>query len=169
MKQFSPFSMANLLAKLRIDYASLTMLQGVTDMPREETISLHSKLLDGFMEGENDDCFVTNAELKQLREKTYRQLRLREMLIQHSSDATLVVMSLPMPRQVRSLINDLSQHQLIVHLLGNCFGSALHVVARYADHGYAAFAAGSWKSSIGSHFLLLKAIQRWICRPIMSP
>lgn len=92
--------MANLLAKLRIDYASLTMLQGVTDMPREETISLHNKLLDGFMEGENDDCFVSNLELKQLREKTYRQLRLREMLIQHSSDASLIVMSLPMPRQV---------------------------------------------------------------------
>lgn len=158
MKWFLPFSMANLLAKLRIDYASLTMLQGVTDMPREETISLHSKLLDGFMEGENDDCFVTNAELKQLREKTYRQLRLREMLIQHSSDATLIVMSLPMPRQVRNLIINLNITASINRSssLGNCFGSALHVVARYADHGYAAFAAGSWKSIISSYFLLLR-------------
>lgn len=97
--------MANLLAKLRIDFASLTMLQGVTEMPREETISLHNKLLDGFMEGENEDCFVSNNELKQLREKTYRQLRLREMLLQHSSDASLIVMSLPMPRQVTCLMN----------------------------------------------------------------
>lgn len=104
--------MANLLAKLRIDYASLTMLQGVTDMPREETISLHNKLLDGFMEGENDDCFVSNLELKQLREKTYRQLRLREMLIQHSSDASLIVMSLPMPRQVTTRLSDSTRHQL---------------------------------------------------------
>lgn len=108
--------MANLLAKLRIDYASLTMLQGVTDMPREETISLHNKLLDGFMEGENDDCFVSNLELKQLREKTYRQLRLREMLIQHSSDASLIVMSLPMPRQVTTRLSDSTRHQLTLFI-----------------------------------------------------
>lgn len=101
MKTFSlPSSMANLLAKLRIDYASLTMLHGVTEMPMEETINLHSKVLDGFMEGQCDDCFVSDVEYKQLREKTYRQLRLREMLVQHSSDASLIVMSLPMPRQV---------------------------------------------------------------------
>lgn len=94
--------MANLLAKLRIDYASLTMLQGVTDMPKDETIMLHKKLLDGFMEGQNTDCYVSNLEFNQLKEKTYRQLRLREMLLKHSSDASLVVMSLPMPRQVIS-------------------------------------------------------------------
>lgn len=92
--------MANLLAKLRIDYASLTMLQGVTDAPSEETISLHNKILDGFMEGQTDECFVSHHEYKQLKEKTYRQLRLREMMIEHSSDASLLVMSLPMPRQV---------------------------------------------------------------------
>jgi solute carrier family 12 (sodium/potassium/chloride transporter), member 2 len=92
--------MANLLSKLRIDYASLTMLQGVTDKPKDETIQLHSKVLDGFMEGQNDGYFVSHVEYKQLLEKTYRQLRLREMLQQHSSDASLIVMSLPMPRQV---------------------------------------------------------------------
>lgn len=92
--------MANLLSKLRIDYASLTMLQGVTDRPKDETIRLHNKVLDGFMEGQNDECFVSNVEYKQLQEKTYRQLRLREMLLKHSSDASLIVMSLPMPRQV---------------------------------------------------------------------
>jgi solute carrier family 12 (sodium/potassium/chloride transporter), member 2 len=94
--------MANLLAKLRIDYASLTMLQGVTDRPKDETIRLHNKILDGFMEGQNNDLFVSNVEYKQLLEKTYRQLRLREMLLKHSSDASLIVMSLPMPRQVRN-------------------------------------------------------------------
>lgn len=92
--------MANLLSKLRIEYASLTMLQGVTDKPNDETISLHKKVLDGFMEGQNEECFVSNVEYKQLLEKTHRQLRLREMLVEHSSDAALIVMSLPMPRQV---------------------------------------------------------------------
>lgn len=96
--------MANLLSKLRIEYASLTMLQGVTDKPKDETIMLHKKVLDGFMEGQNRECFVSNLEYTQLLEKTHRQLRLREMLINHSSDASLIVMSLPMPRQVRKML-----------------------------------------------------------------
>lgn len=94
-------SMANLLSKLRIEYSSLTMLQGITDHPKDETIRLHNKILDGFMEGQNSESYVTNHEYKQLQEKTYRQLRLREMLVQHSSEASLIFMSLPMPRQVR--------------------------------------------------------------------
>ena len=93
--------MANLLSKLRIEYSSLTMLQGITDQPKDETIQMHNKILDGFMEGQNRESFVSTHEYKQLQEKTYRQLRLREMLIQHSSQASLIVMSLPMPRRVR--------------------------------------------------------------------
>jgi solute carrier family 12 sodium/potassium/chloride transporter 2 len=94
--------MANLLAKLRIDYSSLTMMQGITDKPKEETIKMHMKLLDGFMEGDNEQNqgLVSISEFKQLEEKTHRHLRLREMLLKHSSQASLIVMSLPMPRQV---------------------------------------------------------------------
>ena len=95
--------MANLLAKLRIEYSSLTMLQGITEKPKEETIIMHQNLLKGFMEGQNERVFVSATELKQLEEKTYRHLRLREMLLKHSSQASLIVMSLPMPRQVRHL------------------------------------------------------------------
>lgn len=93
--------MANLLAKLRIEYSCLTMLQGVTDQPKEATIIWHNQILDGFMERQNDESFVSHHEYNQLKEKTYRQLRLREMLLKHSGDASLVVMSLPMPRQVK--------------------------------------------------------------------
>lgn len=92
--------MANLLAKLRIEYSSLTMLQGITEKPKEETIIMHQNLLKGFMEGQNERVFVSETELKQLEEKTNRHLRLREMLLKHSSQASLIVMSLPMPRQV---------------------------------------------------------------------
>lgn len=91
--------MANLLAKLRIDYSSLIMLHGVKKRPRPETIELHNKLMDGFNEGQNNDCIVTDAEKATLEEKTNLQLRLRELLLEHSTDASLVVMSLPMPRQ----------------------------------------------------------------------
>lgn len=92
-------SMANLLTKLRIDYSSLTMLQDVKTPPTAETKQLHNKLLHGFNEGENNECFISNIERQTLQEKTNRQLRLRELLLEHSCNASLIVMSLPMPRQ----------------------------------------------------------------------
>lgn len=91
--------MANLLAKLRIDYSSLIMLQDVKQQPKPETVQLHKELLDGFNEMQNADSVVTDAEKSILEEKTNLQLRLRELLLKHSTDASLVVMSLPMPRQ----------------------------------------------------------------------
>lgn len=91
--------MANLLAKLRIDYSSLIMLQDVKQKPKPETIELHKLLLDGFNEGQNSECVVTDGEKAILEEKTNLQLRLRELLQKHSTDASLIVMSLPMPRQ----------------------------------------------------------------------
>lgn len=94
------FSMAHLLSKLRIDYSSLTMLQGMNQKPAQSTIDFHNKLLIGFQETIHNDCFVPQTEAETLQEKTYRQLRLRELLIEHSTTASLIVMSLPMPRQV---------------------------------------------------------------------
>lgn len=99
-------NMANLLSKLRIDYSSLTMLEGVTERPQESTIAMHRKLIKGFVEGQTPDYLISRSELQQLQEKTYRQLRLREMLTQHSTDAALIVMSLPMPRQVSLIIHN---------------------------------------------------------------
>lgn len=95
--------MANLLHKLRIDYSTLTMLQGMQNKPQQSTIDFHMQLLEGFREGQNDDCFVPDTELQTLEKKTHRQLRLRELLLEHSKDASLVVMSLPMPRKVTLL------------------------------------------------------------------
>lgn len=92
--------MAHLLSKLRIDYSSLTMLQGMNQKPAQATIDFHNKLLIGFQETIHNDCFVPQTEAETLQEKTYRQLRLRELLIEHSTTASLIVMSLPMPRQV---------------------------------------------------------------------
>jgi solute carrier family 12 sodium/potassium/chloride transporter 2 len=91
--------MAKLLSKLRIDYSSLTMLQGVTDKPHESTIDMHNKLINGFLEGHATNYFISETELSSLREKTNRQLRLRELLLEHSNTASLIVMSLPLPRK----------------------------------------------------------------------
>lgn len=91
--------MANLLAKLRIDYSSLIMLTDVKQKPKAETIELHKVLLDGFNEGQDSDCTVSDTEKQILEAKTHLQLRLRELLLKHSTEASLIVMSLPMPRQ----------------------------------------------------------------------
>lgn len=88
--------MADLLAKLRIDYSSLIMLHEVKKRPLPETIEMHKQLLNGFSESE---IVITDNEKHILDEKTDLQLRLRELLLQHSTEASLVVMSLPMPRQ----------------------------------------------------------------------
>lgn len=97
-------SMVTLLKKLRLDYSSLHMLSGITNLPKEGTTKFHSKILSGFHEGENAQCFVSEEERSRMQDKTNRQLRLREMLREHSKTANLIVMSMPMPRHVRKIL-----------------------------------------------------------------
>ena len=42
------FSMANLLAKFRIDYSSLTMVQDITEPPQPETMKLFEDVTKKF-------------------------------------------------------------------------------------------------------------------------
>lgn len=90
--------MANLLQKFRINFSQLIMLQGVYDMPKQDTINRHRALLSDFITEDNSGAI--EEELKTLEEKTHRQLRLHELVKQHSINANLIVMSLPMPRKV---------------------------------------------------------------------
>ncbi|XP_052889567.1 bumetanide-sensitive sodium-(potassium)-chloride cotransporter-like [Anopheles moucheti] len=93
-------NMADLLAKLRIDYSSLIMLQDATKPPQSETVMMHQQLLKSFehMSTQLTPPELSSPERSALSEKTHRQLRLREMLLEHSAQAKLVVMSMPMPR-----------------------------------------------------------------------
>lgn len=96
-------NMASLLAKFRIEYSSLMMVTGVTEKPKPETVAFFDDLIHPFKENgtttQNSDVVVTDVELAAQSEKTDRQLRLRELLQEHSRDAAMVVMSLPMPRK----------------------------------------------------------------------
>ncbi|XP_015596444.1 bumetanide-sensitive sodium-(potassium)-chloride cotransporter isoform X2 [Cephus cinctus] len=94
--------MAEIMAKFRIKYTSLKMVDDISTEPRKETQRFFDKLISDFRKNDTSDtseCVVTDAELDCLREKTNRQLRLRELLLENSSESTLVVMSLPMPRK----------------------------------------------------------------------
>uniref|UniRef100_A0A6M2DX53 Putative solute carrier family 12 n=1 Tax=Xenopsylla cheopis TaxID=163159 RepID=A0A6M2DX53_XENCH len=96
-------NMANLLSKFRIDYSSLHMVQDITAEPKPESQQLFDSLLNGFRESEreddDDECYVSDTEMATLHEKSNRQMRLRELLQEHSSEANLIIMSLPMPRK----------------------------------------------------------------------
>lgn len=152
--------MENLLAKLRINYSSLVLIQGVVDAPKEGTIKMHSKILDGFLEGQNDQCFVSDVEREKLQEKTNLHLRLRELLREHSKSATLIVMSLPMPRQVRIFIIAFSHCATFILLCTpeRSVGSALHVVVGDADARYAAILARARQPNLGADLRLVKAL-----------
>ncbi|KAH8330958.1 hypothetical protein KR067_009485 [Drosophila pandora] len=92
-------SMASLLTKFRIKYSELIMLKGVSEQPRPETLLKHKRLIEPFRRGVRNEFGITDEELLSMAEKTNRQLRIHELVVSHSSNASLVVMSLPMPRK----------------------------------------------------------------------
>ncbi|XP_078036652.1 sodium potassium chloride cotransporter [Augochlora pura] len=93
--------MAEIMAKFRIRYTSLKMVDDISVQPKQETQDFFDKLISDFRKHDPADteCCVTELELQSLKDKTHRQLRLRELLLENSSQSTLVVMSLPMPRK----------------------------------------------------------------------
>lgn len=110
--------MALLLKKLRLHYSTLTMLSGITKAPKEGTIKLYSKILSGFHQGENDEFFVSDEKRLRMRNKTNRQLRLREMLREHSKQANLIVMSMPIPQVRKDFLLELFKFKLFMIFLG---------------------------------------------------
>ncbi|XP_058449946.1 bumetanide-sensitive sodium-(potassium)-chloride cotransporter-like isoform X2 [Malaya genurostris] len=91
-------NMSNLLVKLRIKHFSITVVT-ITDKPKESTINAHRALLGTLFEDQENNLTISDEELKQLTEKTYRQLRLRELLLEHSKNSSMIVMSMPVPRK----------------------------------------------------------------------
>jgi solute carrier family 12 sodium/potassium/chloride transporter 2 len=94
-------NMASLLSKFRINYESLKMVSGITETPQPETVKLFNSLVEGFSEENvvDPELCVSSLELASMQQKTNLQLRLRELLLENSSGARLIVMSLPMPRK----------------------------------------------------------------------
>ncbi|XP_026325882.1 bumetanide-sensitive sodium-(potassium)-chloride cotransporter isoform X2 [Hyposmocoma kahamanoa] len=94
-------NMASLLSKFRIDYSALKMVADITKRPRDSTLTYFDKLIAPFRthDDSNDATGITDADLIAARDRTYRHLRLRELISEHSSNARLVCVTLPMPRR----------------------------------------------------------------------
>ncbi|XP_077555493.1 sodium chloride cotransporter 69 [Haemaphysalis longicornis] len=98
-------NMASLLSKFRIEYSDVTVIPDIVRPPAESSKREFEELVrkwrrtDDDDEVEHDPLEISDSEMLALKDKTYRHLRLRELLQKHSKNATLVAMTLPMPRK----------------------------------------------------------------------
>ncbi|KAL4227262.1 hypothetical protein ACF0H5_012708 [Mactra antiquata] len=96
--------MASLLSKFRIEYSELTVVTEINKKPQLSTYREFESLVHQWRvkPGEFQEEFpwkISDADLVEHKAKTYRHLRLRERLLEHSKDASLIVMTLPVPRK----------------------------------------------------------------------
>uniref|UniRef100_A0A4W5QTY2 Solute carrier family 12 member 2 n=1 Tax=Hucho hucho TaxID=62062 RepID=A0A4W5QTY2_9TELE len=101
--------MAALLSKFRIDFSAIYVLGDINTKPKkhnfEEMIEPY-KLKEDDMEQEaaerlkaEEPWRISDNELELYRAKTNRQIRLNELLKEHSNSAKLIVMSMPLARK----------------------------------------------------------------------
>ncbi|CAJ1070990.1 solute carrier family 12 member 2 [Xyrichtys novacula] len=105
-------AMATLLSKFRIDFSDITVLGDVNTKPKKEHTTAFEEMIEPYRLKEDDmeqeaaerlknsePWRITDNELELYRAKTNRQIRLNELLKEHSSTANLIVMSLPLARK----------------------------------------------------------------------
>ncbi|XP_057674301.1 solute carrier family 12 member 2 isoform X2 [Corythoichthys intestinalis] len=105
-------AMATLLSKFRIDFSDITVLGDVNTKPKKEHFAAFEELIEPYRLKEDDmepeaaerlknsePWRITDNELELYRAKTNRQIRLNELLKEHSNTANLIVMSLPLARK----------------------------------------------------------------------
>lgn len=87
--------MAALLNKFRIDYSDLIVITDLNKPPKESTRNWFDGLIRPFIRREE----LSETERVSLQAKTDRHCRLRELVVDHSTDSNLVVMTLPIARK----------------------------------------------------------------------
>ncbi|XP_056146950.1 solute carrier family 12 member 2-like isoform X1 [Lampris incognitus] len=105
-------AMATLLSKFRIDFSDITVLGDVNTKPKKENMLAFEEMVEPYRLKEDDmeqdaaerlknsePWRITDNELELYRAKTNRQIRLNELLKEHSSTANLIVMSMPLARK----------------------------------------------------------------------
>ncbi|KAJ8371597.1 hypothetical protein AAFF_G00306830 [Aldrovandia affinis] len=105
-------AMAALLSKFRISFSDITVLGDISIKPKKENIAIFEEMIEPYKLKEDDmeqetaeklkaeePWRITDNELELYRAKTHRQVRLNELLKEHSSTANLIVMSMPLARK----------------------------------------------------------------------
>ncbi|KAL4617671.1 Na-K-2Cl cotransporter-like [Arapaima gigas] len=104
--------MATLLSKFRIDFSDITVLGDVNTKPKKDNVAAFEEMIEPYKLREDDmeqeaaeklkaeePWRITDNELELYKAKTNRQIRLNELLKEHSSTANLIVMSMPLARK----------------------------------------------------------------------
>uniref|UniRef100_A0AC35TMV5 AA_permease domain-containing protein n=1 Tax=Rhabditophanes sp. KR3021 TaxID=114890 RepID=A0AC35TMV5_9BILA len=94
--------MAGLLKKFRIDVSNLHVINDITRKPQHHTMERFNKLIEPFrcsLSENSPEGMISDAELAAQKDKTNRQLRTAELLHEHSKDADLICITLPVPRK----------------------------------------------------------------------
>ncbi|XP_064244652.1 solute carrier family 12 member 1 isoform X2 [Passer domesticus] len=104
--------MASLLSKFRIKFADINIICDINIKPNKESWKFFEEMIEPFRLHESCKDMttaeklkretpwkITDAELEACKEKSYRQVRLNELLQEHSRAANLIVLSLPVARK----------------------------------------------------------------------
>ncbi|XP_039579229.1 solute carrier family 12 member 1 isoform X1 [Passer montanus] len=104
--------MASLLSKFRIKFADINIICDINIKPNKESWKFFEEMIEPFRLHESCKDMttaeklkretpwkITDAELDACKEKSYRQVRLNELLQEHSRAANLIVLSLPVARK----------------------------------------------------------------------
>ncbi|XP_051764766.1 solute carrier family 12 member 2 isoform X1 [Ctenopharyngodon idella] len=105
-------AMATLLSKFRIDFSDITVLGDINTKPKSEGLTEFAQMIESYKLREDDmeqeaaeklksdePWRITDNELELYKAKSNRQIRLNELLKEHSSTANLIVMSMPLARK----------------------------------------------------------------------
>ncbi|CAB3244621.1 unnamed protein product [Arctia plantaginis] len=96
-------SVKNLFQKFRIEYSHLTVIEDIHVPPQTLTWDMFNSLIENHksekVDGVQDPILISGDVLNKLLRKTTKHLRIRELVLQHSFAADLIVMTLPYPRQ----------------------------------------------------------------------
>ncbi|KAM6119308.1 solute carrier family 12 member 1 isoform 2-T2 [Pterocles gutturalis] len=104
--------MASLLSKFRIKFADINIICDINTKPNKESWKFFEEMIEPYRLHESCKDIttaeklkreapwkITDAELEAFKEKSYRQVRLNELLQEHSRAANLIVLSLPVARK----------------------------------------------------------------------
>ncbi|XP_046440487.1 bumetanide-sensitive sodium-(potassium)-chloride cotransporter-like [Daphnia pulex] len=99
-------SMRLLLEKFRIPVSDVVVIHDITHSPSKQTKTWFDNLTNEFVRKDDDPSnsdshvpLILESELLAQKNKTFNFMRLRELLLQYSSDANLVVMTLPISQK----------------------------------------------------------------------
>ncbi|XP_025078245.1 solute carrier family 12 member 3-like [Pomacea canaliculata] len=97
-------SMAALLRKFRIDYSEITVVPDIKRRPTRSSCKEFANLVKQWRlkKGESQTEYpwkISDSDLATRKEKIFMELKIREKLLEHSMAASLIVVTLPVPRK----------------------------------------------------------------------